>query len=114
MIEDREKEVLFQTQSNIETFKLEVLDIACVAILKLSLMALINLSYMAEFFFTKLSSLTLRKRTFSYASRFLKNLSKEVLMPNNGLHNYTTCFEIRVPPYTANMKIYDVFFILLV
>ena len=59
---------------------------------------------MAEFFcvfFTKLSPLTLRKRTFSYGSRFLKNLSKEVL--NNGFNNYTACFEIRIPPFTAGV-----------
>ena len=47
-------------------------------------MALINLSYLAEFFFVKLSPVMLRKRAFSYGSRFLKNLSKEILVLNNG------------------------------
>ena len=58
--------------------------------------------------------MTLRKRTFSYGSRFLKNLNKEVLVLNNGFNNYKACFEIRVPPSTAYMKIYEVFFIRLV
>ena len=74
-------------------------------------MALINLSYMAELCFTKLSPVTLRKSTFPYGSRFLKNLSKEVLMRNSGFNNYTACLEMRVPPSTAYMKIYEVFFI---
>ena len=77
-------------------------------------MALINLSYMAEFvvFFTKLSPATLRQRIFSYGSRFLKNLSKEVLVLNNTriFNDYTACFKIRVPPSIAYMKIYEVFF----
>ena len=77
-------------------------------------MALINLSYMAEFFFTKLAPVTLRKHTFCYGSRFLKNLSKEVLVLNNELNNYTACFEIRVPASTAYFKIYEVFFVRLV
>ena len=64
-------------------------------------MASINLSHMAEFFFfTKLSPLTLRKRTLSYGSRLLKNLSQEVLVLNNGFNNYTACFKIRVSPST--------------
>ena len=74
-------------------------------------MALINLSYMTEFFFTKVSPATLKKRTFSSGSRFLKNLSKEVLVLNNRFNNYTACFEIRFPPSTAYKKIYEVFFI---
>ena len=75
-----------------------------------------NLSDIAElgFFFTKLSPLTLRTRTFSYGSKFVKNLSKEVSVLNNGFNNYTACFEIRVPPATAYLKIYEVFFIGLV
>ena len=49
---------------------------------------MIHLSYTAEFFsfFTKLSPVTLRKRTFSYGSRFLKNLIKEVLVLNDGIN----------------------------
>ena len=74
-------------------------------------MALINLSYKVEFFFTKLSPVTLRKPTFSYGSRFSKNLSKEVFVLNNGFNNYTPCFKIRVPPSTAYIKIYEAFFI---
>ena len=58
--------------------------------------------------------MTLRKRTFSYGSRFLKHLSKEVLVLNNRFNNYTPCFEIRVSPSTACLKIYEVFFIRLV
>ena len=77
-------------------------------------MALINLSCMAEFFFLKLSPATLRKRSFSYGSRFLKNFGMEVLVLNNRFNNYAVCFEIRVPPSTAYMKIYEVFFIRLV
>ena len=61
-------------------------------------MALINLSYVAEFFFTKLTPVTLRERNFSYGLRFLKNLSKEVLVLNNGFSNYIACFEIRIFP----------------
>ena len=58
-------------------------------------MALVNLSYMAEFFFfffTKLSPVTLRKRTFSNGSRFLKNLSKEVLVLNDGFKKLYSVF----------------------
>ena len=66
---------------------------------------------MAEFFFTKLSPVTLRKRTFAYGSRFLKNFSKELLVLNNGFNNYTACFEIKVSPSAANIKVYEVFFI---
>ena len=45
-------------------------------------MALINLSYMTEFF-TKLSPVMLRKPTFCFGSRFLKNVIEEVLVLNN-------------------------------
>ena len=55
--------------------------------------------------------MTLRKSTFSYGSKFLKNLSKEVLVLNNGFNNYAACFEIRVPPSIAYMKTYVAFFI---
>ena len=77
-------------------------------------MALMNLSYMADFFFTKLSPVTLKKGTFSYDSGFLKNLGKEVLVLDNGFSNSTVCFKIRLPPFTAYMKIYEVFLIRLV
>ena len=50
-------------------------------------MALINLSYMAEFLFMKLSPVMLRKHTFSYGSRFSKNFKKEVLVLNNRFNN---------------------------
>ena len=69
---------------------------------------------MAEFFFAKLSPVTLRKRTFLVAQGFLKNLSKKVLVLSDGFNNYTACFKIRVPAFTAYLKFYEVFFISLV
>ena len=77
-------------------------------------MALINLGYIAEFFVTKLLPVTLRKRAFSYSLRFWKNLSENVLILNNRFNNFIACFEFRVPPSTAYMKIYEVCFIRLV
>ena len=74
-------------------------------------MVLMNLSYMAEFFFMKLSSEMLERRSFSYALRFLKNLSKDVPVLNNGFNHYTACFKIRVPTSTTYTKIYEGFFI---
>ena len=59
-------------------------------------------------------TVTLRKRTFSYGSRFLKTLRKEVLVQNDGINNHTRCFKIGVPSSTAYIKIYEVFFIKLV
>ena len=76
-------------------------------------MALINLSCMAEFFFHKTVTCDVEK-VHSYGSRFLNNLSKEVLVLNNGFSNDTECFKIRVPPSTAYLKINEVFLLRLV
>ena len=59
-----------------------------------------NLSDIAAFFFTKLSLVTLIKPTLPYGSRFLKNLIKEVLVPNN---EYSV-FESRVLPSGASIS----------
>ena len=78
MIEDRKKK--FPTHSNIETLKLEVprYRLRCHALVELN--GFSNFDLHGRVFFTKLSPVTLRKRTFSYGLRFLKNLIKEVLL----------------------------------
>ena len=80
-------------------------------------MALINLSYMAEFFFHETGTCDVKKAYFfSWLKVFEEfKYSKEVLVLNNGFNNnYTARFEIRVPTFTACLKIYEVFFIRLV
>ena len=96
-----------------EAFKLEVPRYRLQCHAQVELNGFDKFSYIAElfFFFTKLSPVTLRKRTFCYGLRLLKNLSKKVLVLNNGFNNYTVYFKIRVPPSTAYLKLSEAFFI---
>ena len=76
----------FQTPSNIEPFKLEVprYRLRCHTLVELNGFG--KLKLYGWVFFTKLSLVSLRKRTVSYGSKFLKNLIKEVLVLNNGFN----------------------------
>ena len=68
---------------------------------------------MTEFvfsFFHETVTCDIEKAYFFLWFKVLKNLSKEVLLLNNGFNNYTVCFKVRVPPSTADMKIHEVFF----
>ena len=59
---------------------------------------------MADFFFRETFTCDVENAYFFYGSRFLKNLSKEVLMSNKA------CLKIRVPSSTTYIKTYEVFF----
>ena len=68
---------------------------------------------MAEFFHETVTC-DVKKAHFFLWLKVIVKLSKEVLVLNVGFNNYTACFEIRVPPYIAYMKTYEVFFITLI
>ena len=91
VIENRK--IFFQTQSNIETFKLEVFKYRLRYHALFELHGFDNFELHGWIFFRKLSPVTLSKRTFSYGSKFLKNLSREILVLYNGLKKFFSVFQ---------------------
>ena len=104
MIEDRKN--FFQTQSNIKTFKLEVLGyrLRCHALVELNDFDNFELHWLN--FFYETSTCDVEKAYFFYGSRFLKNLSKEALVLNNGLKKFYSVFQnYGLSPYCSHENI---------